>query len=129
MIFLLAHKQLETSYGRGLVVKGFLHSSDLKVHKWYSQIRQWLFKVNRQNTVRGINWLFVYIARTVMYLSRRVHKIAHTTAENLSPKEALDVSTTVPTSSEFLKKIAENPEAPKVEVTSEKSHGSAGAIS
>ena len=129
MASLLVHKQMEISYGRGLVVQGFLRSSDIFVHKWYKIVRGWIFKLNVQNIVKGVNWLFVEIARGVMYFSRRVHKIAHTTAENLSPKEAINVSVTKPTTSEFLKKITEPVVTQKLEHSEEKMHGSAGAIS
>ena len=104
MVFLLVHKQIELSRGRGILATDVTKKSDKHVHHWYSKIKNWLLMVNTKNIVRGLNMFFVIIARIIMDLSKQIHVLAHKVTEKLAhQKEVVGDSSKA---SEYLKKIS-----------------------
>ena len=105
IISLLVHKKLELSHGKGLVVLDTLSDFDHKVTGTTDKIKNYLSLVNKNNTFKLLNGVFIFIVRVALAIIEWIRDHIHALyekAERRKPKLGSGASASV-----YLKRISE----------------------
>ncbi len=86
IISLLVHKHIELSRGITTKVQEMRAKTDPVLRSIQHTTGKFLTYFTLHNGVLLINWLFVHVVRSMMYISRKVHDISATLAEKASQK-------------------------------------------
>jgi hypothetical protein len=104
--FLIIHKQVEVTYGRGLIMKNLAHNADVWFHTRFTSLGKITSKITPVNIVRTLNFAFVWLARVFLAFGSFVSKNVRELVTRLAHREGSLDNTGA--ASFYLKQIKEN---------------------
>lgn len=106
MIYLVLHKRMEHSYGKGLILRNVVHKCDGMAHACYSKSKRFASYINKKNLVIILNHIVVVFLKATIFISTAIKKEMSVILEKLTRKQ--EVLTKKGAASAYLKQISEN---------------------